>query len=243
MDELLKKIEKLEFELERAKAYQECLNQIDRYTYYFNVGMYDEIVKLWANRPDSSVEMAWGTYTGYDGIKRCYLGHHSEIDMGKNGSFYIHSFVTPVLEIAGDGRTASAVFFSPGVETPHPDPETGESECLWCWIKYGVDFIKQDGKWYIWHLSTFGWFMCDYHHSWAEGSETGPGPARAEKMRPEIRPDAPISHKDWTYTITGDTEFLPVPPLPYYTFKDIGYNLCCPGATIPEYQENWTSEM
>ena len=236
MADLEKRIEALEFELERAKAYQECLNTIDKYTYYFNVGMFDEIVALWADRPDSSVEMAWGTYSGTDGIKRCYLGHHGSINMGKNGSFYIHSFATPVLEVAADGKTARAVFFSPGVETPSPARNDGELECLWCWIKYGVDFIKIDGKWYIWHLSTYGWFMCDYYKSWGEESFAGPGDERARTMPREHAPDGPISHEDWIYTPTGNTVLLPVPPLPYKTFKDVGYNLCCPNATYPPIQ-------
>ena len=234
MEDLVKRIEKLEFELERAKAYQECLNCIDKYTYYFNAGRYDLIAALWADREDSSVEMAWGTYCGKSGVDKCYLNFHEHLDIEKNGSFFIHSFVTPVLEVAGDGKTASAVFFSPGVETPPPQPGE-EAECLWCWIKYGVDFIKVDGVWKIWHLSTFGWFMCDYHKSWAEDSEPGPQPEEWKERAPEeVWPDAPISHKDWTYTTTGDTELMPVPPLPYYTFKDIGYNLCCPDAHDPK---------
>ena len=243
MEDLMKRLETLEFELERARAYQECLNQIDKYTYYFNAGLYDLVADLWADREDSSVEMAWGTFYGKKGVDRCYKLGHAKLSpegagIAKKGGFYIHSFVTPVLEVAADGKTATGVFFSPGVESPSPLMNDGESECLWCWIKYGVDFIKVDGKWYIWHLSTYGWFMCDYHHSWAEGSHTGPQPKEEgdegyDDQPEEMRPDGPISHKDWTYTTTGDTELMPVPPLPYKTFRDIGYYLGCPNAHMP----------
>lgn len=238
MKELEKRIEELEFQLERTRAYQECLNTIDKYTFYFNAGRHDLVADLFADRKDSSVEMAWGTYTGKEGVNRCYRGMHVDAGVGiKPGSFFIHSFVTPVLEIAADGKTARGVFFSPGVETPPPADNDNEIECLWCWIKYGVDFIKQDGKWYIWHLSTYGWFMSDYYKSWGEESETGPAPDSYKDHLPEeFWPDAPTTHGDWTYAPDRTTELLPEPPLPYRTFKDVGYNICCPDSHIPEIQ-------
>ena len=40
-------------------------------------------------------------------------------------------------------------FFTPG------DVDGRRVWAHWCWCKYGVDFLKQDGEWRIWH---FRWF-------------------------------------------------------------------------------------
>jgi hypothetical protein len=65
----------------------------------------------------------------------------------KNGgaTLHIHTLTTPVIEVAGDGETARAVWFCPGLEGLTP-----------AWMKYGCDFKKQDGEWKIWHLHVYG---------------------------------------------------------------------------------------
>lgn len=237
MDELVslkKEVEELKFQLERTRAYNECMNTIDKYTYYFTSGCMQEIFELFADRDDSSVEMAWGTYVGTEGVKACYLGFHTDGEAVRYipGLLTIHTMVTPVIEVAGDGKTARGVFFSPGIETMLLDD--GKPQCRWCWIKYGVDFIQENGKWYLWHLATFGTFMCDFYKSWGDESLSS-GPAEdMEKLWRELPdewlPTGPITHKDWTYKVD---EFPPldlVPPEPYQTFDDVGYNICCPTA-------------
>ena len=219
-----------------AWAASQCQNTMARFTNIREAGMTaGQFQALWADRDDSSVEMTWGTYTGYDGIKRCFDGGFHAFFAGDNiGDMAIHSMNTPVIEVAGDGKTARGVFFSPGVETS-TDPETGKARCNWCWIKYGVDFICEDGRWYIWHFSTFGTFMCDFYKSWGD-EEIRPGCLREDNwiethVPKDYWPDAPITHNDWVYRTDVAPELNPVPPLPYGTFEEVGYNICCPTAT------------
>jgi hypothetical protein len=58
---------------------------------------------------------------------------------------HLQALTTPVIEIAGDGETARAVWTSPGLEGTEP-----------AWVKFGCDFKKQDGEWKIWHLHVYG---------------------------------------------------------------------------------------
>ncbi len=235
IQELRKELDELKFQLERTRAYNECMNTIDKYTYYFVAGCMQEIFDLFAKRDDSSVEMAWGTYVGEAGLRACYLGFHTDGQPVRNipGLLTIHTMITPVIEVAGDGKTARGVFFSPGIETMVRE-ETGKPDCKWCWIKYGADFIKEDGKWYLWHLSTFGTFMCDFYTSWGDASLSS-GPAMdLEKLWAELPeewlPTEPITHADWTYKVDEMPPLDLVPPEPYETFDDVGYNICCPTA-------------
>ena len=35
-------------------------------------------------------------------------------------------------------------------------------------MRYGNDFILEDGEWKIWHLHVFGIFMCPVDKNWAK---------------------------------------------------------------------------
>jgi hypothetical protein len=60
-------------------------------------------------------------------------------------TLHLNALTTPVIEVAGDGETARAVWVCPGMEGMTP-----------AWMKYGCDFKKQDGEWKIWHLHVYG---------------------------------------------------------------------------------------
>ena len=61
---------------------------------------------------------------------------------------------TPVIEVAGDGKTAKGIWYSIGIGVrPNVNSDgTYTKSTSWMWEKYAVDFIKEDGKWKIWHL-------------------------------------------------------------------------------------------
>jgi hypothetical protein len=116
-----------------------------------------------------------------------------------------------VIEVAADGQTARAVFFSPGVDT-NPR-EGGTVTANWCWIKYGTDFIKEDGQWKIWHLSAYGLFNTDYYQSWAD-KEVGP-------LRRTFPDGSQSARDDWNYAKDRLPVLDPVPPEPYNTWDDV----------------------
>jgi hypothetical protein len=49
-----------------------------------------------------------------------------------------HCLTSPVIQVAKDGKTAKAIWFSPGVEGNQ-----------WAYGKYAIDFVKEDGQWKI----------------------------------------------------------------------------------------------
>lgn len=66
----------------------------------------------------------------------------------------LHPVSTPNIIVAGDGKTAKATFISFGYERGG-----------WCYGKYANDYIKIDGKWYIWHEKWLRGYSCNYYKS------------------------------------------------------------------------------
>jgi len=66
----------------------------------------------------------------------------------------IHPVATYNIVVAGDGQTAKATFTSFGYERGG-----------WSYGKYANDYIKIDGKWYIWHKKWLRGFSASYYKS------------------------------------------------------------------------------
>jgi len=123
----------------------------------------------------------------------------------KNGgaAMRVNTLTTPVIEVAGDGETARAVWFCPGLEGATPT-----------WIKYGCDFKKQDGEWKIWHLHVYGMLMG------LEAKESFTPNTTANKGA-----DKPPT-TNWEYSKAATyIPYEPAPPQPYDTWD---YNKISP---------------
>ena len=197
----------------RLDAESKIRNLMGRYSFYLTAGRYDNIVELFAKKaPDVRTEMSWGVYDGIEGIRRCYSVFHAKEIVGP-GVMAVHALTTPVIEVAGDGKTARAVWISPGHITGGPFTPDNSIKAHWAWMRYGNDFILEDGEWKIWHLHVFGIFMCPVEKSWAELGDMHAAPP----MPPEYAPDRPPTYS-WGYHPDAVTELVPAPPLPYETF-------------------------
>ena len=149
-----KELRDLKFELDRTRAVAECQNLMGRYVIRLMTGDLTGCADLWARREDSRVEMAWGVYDGYEGVRACYDKCHVDNLGDMVGILPIHTLTTPVVEVARDGKTARAVWISPGLES-HPNEETGRADCNWCWIRICPGYrrlrtaLKPTGCWKI----------------------------------------------------------------------------------------------
>ncbi len=231
-------MEKANLEIIRAQAAVEIQSVMGRYEFYYSAQRQDLIRGLWSkNAPDASMDIQGGANLVNCPRDEADLENERKMmDEQTVGLFRIHTLCTPVVEVAGDGMTARACWFSPGIDTdPTVDRETGEKKGVskWCWIKYGVDFVREDGQWKLWHVSAYGSFHCDFYKSWADQPEkplqrgliSGP-PADSDKPAPPSgdRPGfVPAVRNDWTYSINRLPELDPCPPEPYETWSDLGY--------------------
>jgi len=224
----------LELEIERLKAAHEIQNVMSRYVYMHTAGLHRESVSLFtANQPDAKIEMMWGIYEGKDAAYRCYTVDHLNLEgegEKRRGRMQIHALTTPLIEVAGDGKTVKGAWIAPGHETA---AGKGKALASWAWCKYGADFIKEDGKWKIWHLRVYGIFMTAFDKPWTE--VTGPIGSHDEftelmpgvKLVPGAPPvfefsvDRPPSSGGWEYRTDALYPYdQPLPPQPYETWDD-----------------------
>jgi hypothetical protein len=87
-------------------------------------------------------------------------GASNQPPMGLGKTLAEHPLTTPVIQIARDGKTAKAIWWSPGMERGG-----------WAYGKYAVDFVKEDGAWRIWHLKWFRIFITPYNQSYTESQD------------------------------------------------------------------------
>jgi hypothetical protein len=142
------------------------------------------------------------------------MGVNGFLEGDRVGVMNIHALTTPVVEVAGDGKTAKGIWLSIGVETG-PEPGKDKPQGYWAWCKYGVDFIKEEGKWKIWHLHVYGLFRTPYEKSWVEAEKPGVLP-----IPEELKPDRATTHPLWTYSPTAVAELVPAPPEAYDTWDE-----------------------
>jgi hypothetical protein len=177
-------------------------------------------VELFSKREDVSAEIAmWGKVIGQEKIKTVWPKHEAQKGPdGKPmtmppGSMVEHQFTTPLIEVAGDGQTAKGIWFSPGHETGAS--KEGKPIAHWCWGRYGADFIKEDGKWKIWHWHWYDTFMCPYDQSWVDYPQPAPD---VVLHPPGLDPDSPPTIRSSYYPDRNRIE-LPY-PVPYETWDD-----------------------
>ena len=138
-----------------------------------------EMENLWVQEPENQATASFGQnqgfYVGYGSIWDAYMTGHDQswlksaksycekngIDVsdwtdeqilevyGGVGQLLLHVTTTSIIEVAADGQTAKAFWYSPGMIM-----ETGQSAGS-IWEAYGADFVKENGVWKLWHLHMF----------------------------------------------------------------------------------------
>jgi hypothetical protein len=221
---------------------QDIQSVMSRHAWYYSAGQHQrELTELWAiDQNDVSFGTNAGYWVGYKSIKYAYVDwfkiqsakdlaylskKHPEVkNVPENvlaGTSMMHTITTPLVVVADDGKTAKALFYSPGQVSQTP---LGNPDANWMWERYAVDFIKQDGKWKIWHFNVFTDFSVVPGGDW-----TKPQPAAAIVLQPgEVLPwedpnapqfDIPMKVYDG-YAVTTVRGEKPLIPVPYRTFSE-----------------------
>lgn len=227
---LEQRVQKLEREVERIRAVTECSRLVNRFCYLNNQHVQKKqapVSTLFAmSRPD--VRVQWGQvgiFAGPESVNRIYgpRGTSKEAETGgtppppgpdsRIGHLFLHPLASQYIEVAGDLQTAKGVWLSIGIESAS-DPKTGRLLPAWGWGAYGVDFIKANGDWKIWHFHIYRIFRAPYHDSWIafDPDNELPGPAMFKADKPPI--------DDYPYRPNQSFVFKPDPPEPYETFDE-----------------------
>ncbi len=221
-ESLEEKVKNLERELEQQRAFTECLNLMGKYAFYHATGQHNKIGELFAKKtPGVRVFIGdSGVWEGNEGIDRFYnkvmMGPMSPPEEERKGMFVLHPNNSPLIIVAGDGKTAKGAWFSSGIGNMK-DPETGKFRLSYAWGTYGIDFVKEDGEWKFWHLAGYRLFMVDNETGFANWDPDTP--SASDQLPDELKPDRPSS--DAIYRVDAALKVLPDPlPEPYETFDE-----------------------
>ncbi|MCD8087357.1 MAG: nuclear transport factor 2 family protein [Oscillospiraceae bacterium] len=212
LDALTARLNELEAENKRLRAARDCENLMAGYSYLGSAHRLRDYMKLWADRPDSRLEMPWGIYDGYEGVCRCYLEDHTDrgdpgAEQELKGTMFIHPMTTCRIIVAEDLQTARGAWVSPGVEAV-------AGTAMWCMSKYAVDFISTPDGWRIWHMKLYPVFLTPYEVPFTEKDKTdGIG---------AVHPDHAPSCPRYDYDLEAMYPFNePILPLAYTHFDEL----------------------
>jgi len=194
-----------------------------------------EIELYWAQQtPGVTFAHNRGIYTGIDTIRKYYgtgkgvandpQGEQSGAPMmiGGAGNMAFRMLTTPIIEIAGDGKTAKGFWYTPGFQSTIMN---GQGNAIWSYEKYAIDFVREDGKWKIWHFRVnndwevpMGKDLAQFVLERARNNEQMPTP-------PPPREDLAKDYKDTVFNEAYSADKMPNPmnprpPEPYCTFSD-----------------------
>jgi hypothetical protein len=239
---------------ERALAMLEVQNVFSKHAFYHQVGKFcEEMEDLWVkeNGPNAATAQ-WtngGRVQNFAEIKANYCTNHykslqqiltnlSKVvpsvkdipeNVGAGNEYVMHTQETPVIEVAGDGKTVKGLWYSIGIGVRANVNKDGTytKSTEWMWEKYAVDFIKEDGKWKIWHLIN----MMDEPPLTSPttvslnsnaGGQGGQPPAGANVGTGaggmQLQASKTVEAFKWSPTIVPKIE--PKFPEPYYTFSE-----------------------
>jgi hypothetical protein len=131
-----------------------------------------------------------------------------------------NSPTNPIIEIAGDGKTAKATWNSNG-----PNMSTSvrngklEVHGTWYWRNYFVDFAKEDGAWKIWHMNiTYDInapIDAEYGMNYTQYKAPDMSGVSGGKYKPNPNP-----YEQWSPLRMPQRKTQPKLPEPYYTFSE-----------------------
>ncbi len=130
------------------------------------------------------------------------------------GWFSFHPVTTPLIYIAEDGKTARGLFYCVGQETrPSGD---GLAIALWIPEKIGVDFVKEDDGWKIWHIMIANDLVCEAGTCYEDGpvyTDDATDPVIVEFGKPTISKRVHEPFFNWW-------DDYPSQPRPYESWSD-----------------------
>lgn len=218
-------------------------NLMGRYQ-YLHTALQDETIlaELWSDDDDITYEeSANGVYCkDRNGIADYYRKKFGSLKPPRPGRLELCMISTPVIEVAGDGKTAKGVWTGfgcesavypegtlsgiPSVDEGPADEDGSHIQADWVWQKYGADFIKCGEDWKLLHLHIYDVFRCPFYQDWVRYSARRfeDDEARDSLLRlgmDRITAERPTTFH-WQYAKDAVPQLEPCPPAPYETLAD-----------------------
>jgi len=144
----------------KGADYAEICNLMSLHSWYHAALRNDiECQEIWVSPTGEYAKTAiWAQTSGYFlGMEKIMSTYGSKDSKGNmpdaKGGFVWHTITTPVVEIAEDRQTAKGIWYTPGIVGSYSSDGTNNSQ--WMWEKYGVDFVRENGKWKVWHMKVY----------------------------------------------------------------------------------------
>jgi hypothetical protein len=170
------KIEELEARLKVLEDKNRNLQDVEEikklqriYGYYIERGQLDEVADLFSNRPDISFGQGGkNKIVGNEQVRGLFSSQRpfGVLQGEKKPDDYLHITmpVSGVVDVDTDGKTAKARWYAL-MYLCNSAPGGG---AVFGVGTYEYDYIKEDGKWKIWHLGFDDIFLSPYEDGWAK---------------------------------------------------------------------------
>lgn len=157
--------------VDRWEAQRQIKNLMGKYSNCIILNRETDIFRLfWSAAEDIALGFNDGWYRGQSAVKSYYdacrernvlvaklmqksfpnlLGDKSDEELYGIGPFRVMPMAAPIIEIAGDGKTAKGLWASLG---SYNDVEACGPLSHWAFGFFAVDFIYEADTWKIWHL-------------------------------------------------------------------------------------------
>lgn len=242
----------LKQQAQTARDVQEIQNVMSRRAFLHSIGHNEEELELWSSKQEIRWAQNSGCWVGED-FRHYYVAVNFEMqraqlktlsernpsianDFVRNrsiGTSVYHLLTTPIIEVAGDGKTAKGLWYTPGAILSSADGKTAEGVNMW--ERYGVDFVREDGQWRILHIEVitdfaypFGGDLMtpvagapkqDASNSGTEGGSAAPSSAPGAET---VKVPGPTIARNMgeSYSPTRVPKLTPRLPVPYRTLSE-----------------------
>ncbi len=194
---------------------------------------------FWSGGDDVSLTFNDGAYVGAEKVSAYYaachdrnalvaklmqkrfpdvLGDKSDEEIYGVGPFKVKPMACPVIEVAGDGKTAKGLWFCQGA---YNDVEPCGPVARWTWGYFAADFRREDGAWKLWHLQYLNDVDCICGQSWAGEQTPYPDLPEFEPLKDFQYPAYSVKRQFRAlYTKDRPVTLCPEIPQPYDAFEN-----------------------
>ncbi len=118
LEEQKRLLEEQQKRIERMEAVNAIQNILSRYAAYHVASEQEKTADLYCRHtPGTRLVFNGDIYDEWEGVKRHFIYRMRNAEEDLSGRLYLHDMVSPLIEVAGDGKSADCMFSSHGCET------------------------------------------------------------------------------------------------------------------------------